>query len=195
MQRVKIKPRNTLVPRGQLAAHLNTPKPPVLELATRNLFKEEAQLHLSTRIVSKQRPIPDSYRFLLEESISPPYPEGWTMRIYDRGTPGELFVQYPDCSQIQSIAWHRERLKAAGIDTFPLERPLPRPAAPAAAAPAVEAPTPKETAPAPVQRVLVRPRPAMTPEKSVAMRDAERRGTSPQATMPKLPVRVPLKKR
>lgn len=67
------------------------------------------------------RAIPDGYQLLLEESISPPYPPGWTMKLYDMGVPNQLFVRYPDCSQIHSLAWHRDRLRAAGVDFAHLE--------------------------------------------------------------------------
>lgn len=61
--------------------------------------------------------------FLLEEKISPPYPAGWTLQLYDIGVPGQLRAVYPDCSQIHPLAWHRHRLTVAGVDFSHLEPP------------------------------------------------------------------------
>jgi hypothetical protein len=95
----------------------------------------------------------DEAHLLLEESISPPYPPGWSIKVYNIGKLGRVGARYPDCYQEHSILWWKERLEKAGHDLVALGLIAPPPST----SPCVKPLSPL-AALAP-QRVKIRPRP------------------------------------
>lgn len=73
--------------------------------------------------------VPPGAVFLLEEPMHG-WPPGWTIKLYDVGLEEQVRAVYPDCWQIHPLAWHRDRLTAAGINFSHLERKVVVPVVP-----------------------------------------------------------------